>query len=132
MKKKLNLLIVDDDHYMTLTMADILSAVGYRVTTANNAFEALQVLPKGFDCVLSDIIMPGMNGVDLQKNALKQYGKIPFLFMTAYAEKDMYEKACEQGAVAFLEKPIRMIVLFAVLERLEREKDTLISAPDRL
>lgn len=122
MSKRFNILIVDDDLHMTTTMVDILSTMGYEVSSANNASEAIKLLENGFDCVLSDIIMPGMNGVDLQKITSKHYGKIPFLFMTAYAENDMYEKAYQQGAVAFLEKPIQMLVLFSILERLEREK----------
>ena len=122
MSKNFNILIVDDDQHMTLTMSDILSTVGYGVKIANNAAEALRILHNGFDCVLSDIIMPGMNGVDLQRAALKRYGKIPFLFMSAYAEKEVSEKAHKQGAIAFLEKPIRMVALFSILEQLEREK----------
>lgn len=132
MNRNFSILIVDDDHYLTMTLADILATVGYKVQAVNNAAEALRILRIGFDCVLSDIIMPEMNDVDLQVAALKRNSKIPFLFTSAYAEKEIYEKAHQQGAIAFLEKPIQMDVLFSILERLELEKDILISVPNRL
>ena len=108
MSKPMRILVVDDDPLMGMTMAEILSEYGYWVTTAPGVEKGIEKLQEGIDCVLSDIIMPGKNGVEFQKEVIERFGNIPFLFMTAYADPTIFAQAKEQGALAFLEKPVKI------------------------
>jgi DNA-binding NtrC family response regulator len=108
MSKSLRILITDDDPLMGLTMAEILSMYGFIVSVAHGADEGLEMIKQGVDCVLSDIVMPGRNGVEFQQAAIAQYGPIPFMFMTAYADPDIFAIARRQGALAFFEKPVKI------------------------
>ncbi len=122
MKKLLRVLIVDDDPHMSTTLQDILTASGYEVETAGGAEEGLSRLERGaFDCVISDIRMPGMNGVRFQQAAVSKHGKVPFLFITAYAENELYKQAREQGAIGFLEKPLDLPLLLTVMKVLSTD-----------
>jgi DNA-binding NtrC family response regulator len=116
MTEPFRVLIVDDDVNMGRTLADIVSASGYDVETAQSAEEGLERLAAlPFHCVVSDIVMPGMNGVAFQKKILELYGPIPILLITAYASRDLITKARDQGVLAFLEKPLNIPVLLSFL-----------------
>ncbi len=80
------ILIVDDDCMMAKTMADILNVKGFRADTAHSAAETLALASEHeFDCVLTDVKMPEMNGVDLFRALKKRKPDVPIVLMTAYA-----------------------------------------------
>jgi DNA-binding NtrC family response regulator len=111
-----SVLIVDDDQNMTRTLADILAASGYAAETATRAEEGLEKLQaRRFDSVVSDIRLHGMNGVEFQKKIKEQYGDIPVLLITGYAEHDLIVEARKQGVLAFLEKPLDITQLLSLL-----------------
>jgi two-component system response regulator HydG len=107
MNTPLRLLIVDDDRRMAKTLKDILQIKGLSVETAYTAFEAIEKIGKEpFDSVLTDIKMPGMNGVDLYKAIHQLKPDLPVVLMSAYATHDLIQEAMVAGAVATLEKPL--------------------------
>jgi DNA-binding NtrC family response regulator len=118
MSNPLRILITDDDPLMGLTMAEILSLFGYVVSVAHGAEEGLEKIKEGVDCVLSDIVMPGKNGVEFQLEVINQFGPVPFLFMTAYSDPLIFSVARKQGALAFFEKPIKIPRLLKILEEI--------------
>jgi DNA-binding NtrC family response regulator len=119
MEKTLRILIVDDDHNITRTLADSLTVSGYIAETAAIAEEGLNKLEvHTFDCVVSDIRMPGMNGVEFHRVIKSKYGDIPVVLITAYAEQELIVQARDQGVMTFLEKPLNIPLLFSFLRRI--------------
>jgi two-component system response regulator HydG len=107
MTNTLHILLVDDDPRMTHTLADILALHGYQVSQATSGPEALRLAQEtAFDCVLSDIAMPGMNGSELARQLYEIQPGLPVFFMTAYASEAVLQQGLAAGAVGVLEKPI--------------------------
>lgn len=108
-------LVVDDDTRMTHTLVDILSAKGYQAESANTGEEALNLAQeRDFDCVISDIKMPGMNGVELFRAYRDLHPQTPIILMTAYAPGDLLTSEVSESVVAVLRKPfdIDMVITF--------------------
>jgi len=98
-------LVVDDEVGMRETVAEILTGVGYTVTTAANGEDALAQLRAGtFSVVLMDVRMPGRDGISV----LREIGgpPPPVLLMTAYAGEEQLQAAVEAGSFAVLHKPV--------------------------
>jgi len=116
----LSVLIVDDDDNMAQTLVKILRTRGHQAEAAHTGEQAL-ALAQGnhFDCVLSDIKMPGMNGVELFNAFQKHYPDIPIIMMTAYAPGDLLTAGVVKGVVAVLNKPIDFDLLFMYLDALK-------------
>jgi DNA-binding NtrC family response regulator len=103
----IKILIVDDDRRMTKTLADILTLNGFAVERASSAAEALEKIEQqNFDCVISDIKMPAMDGVELFHAIHTRKPELPVVLMTAYATNDLMDQAHQAGVVAALEKPL--------------------------
>ena len=101
------ILVVDDDHHVLGALLLLLSADGYRVVTADNAVEALQRLAdRNVQIVLTDINMPGMNGIELAGKIHESHPDLPVLIMTAYAEIEVAVSALKRGAFDFIIKPL--------------------------
>lgn len=116
MNEPLRVLIVDDDHNMARTLADILTASGYAVETAGSSEEGLAKLDSGsFGCVLSDIRMPGSDGVHFQRLVKDKRPGTPVILMTAYADQDLMAEGKLQGALAILDKPLNIPLLLLML-----------------
>jgi DNA-binding NtrC family response regulator len=110
-------LIVDDDDNMAKTLARVLELRGYQAEVANSGEEALQLAQGNhFDCLLSDIKMPGMNGVELFQAFQRHHPEIPIMMMTAYAPSDLLTDSIAEGVVAILNKPLDFDLLFMYLE----------------
>jgi two-component system, NtrC family, response regulator HydG len=121
MTVKLNILIVDDDQRMTRTLSDILSVAGYNAEEAHSGEEALEKIDaQSIDCVLTDVRMPGMNGVEFHRQLRQVRPGLPVILMTAFAADDIICQGLEEGAVGVLEKPLDInlvLTLFASLSR---------------
>jgi two-component system cell cycle sensor histidine kinase/response regulator CckA len=92
---------------MVRAVADrALTRHGYKVVTANNGEEALEVLGRGEEIALliSDVVMPGMDGPAMVEEARKSRPELPILFMSGYAEEQL-RKSIDLDKVAFLPKP---------------------------
>jgi CheY-like chemotaxis protein len=100
-----SVLVVDNEVGMRETVADILTGVGYAVTTAANGDDALAELRAGtFSVVLMDVRMPGRDGISV----LREIGgpPPPVVLMTAYAGDEHLRAASEAGSFAVLHKPV--------------------------
>lgn len=78
------ILLVDDDHFILALLAKLLGEAGYQTAQAENGERALDMLEAGaFDLVITDIIMPGKNGIELASYIKKNHGEIPVLAISS-------------------------------------------------
>jgi two-component system response regulator FlrC len=112
------LLIVDDDPGLREAIMDTLLLSGYRCLSAENGESALRVLQRQtVDMVITDVQMPGMNGMDLLSVMAEKYSQIPVLLMTAYGNIEDAVAAMRTGAVDYLAKPFAPEVLLNLVSR---------------
>jgi CheY-like chemotaxis protein len=122
MNQKMQILVVDDDLRMADTLADILALHDYDSVKASSAQEAIEKVKQVlFDCVITDIRMPGMNGVELFHQLRQHQPGLPILFMTAFAADDLIQQGLESGAVGVLNKPLDIHHLLRFLAALAQE-----------
>jgi two-component system response regulator HydG len=123
MEPKLRILIVDDDQHMTHTLADILSVAGYETVQASSGPEALEkIRAEAFDCILTDVKMPGMNGVEMHRLLRQTQPGLPVVLMTAYAADELIHKGLDEGIVGVFDKPLVMNQLLAFFNSLARSR----------
>ena len=121
MDPKLRILIVDDDRRITRTLADILSLVGHEPVEASSGPEALEkVRTQPFNCVLTDVRMPDMDGVKLHRQLRQAQPGLPVILMTAYAADETIRQALDEGVVGVFEKPLdinQLLGFFSLLAK---------------
>jgi len=121
-----NVLIVDDDVSVQDVSMRFFQKIGCNCKIASNASEALKILHEHcFDLVLSDIVMPGIDGVEFMKEAKKNFPHLDFIIMTGYASEYMCEDIIIAGATDYLTKSYSLGELRAKIKRIEREKRVL-------
>jgi FixJ family two-component response regulator len=100
--------IVDDDDSLRSSLENLVRSFGFRAQGFSSA-EAFLGWRQANDtaCLILDVRMPGMNGLDLQSHMARESWQVPIIFITSYADDDAHERALEAGAVAFLYKPCR-------------------------
>jgi two-component system cell cycle sensor histidine kinase/response regulator CckA len=100
------ILLVEDEAMVRAVAERALTRHGYKVVTATNGEEALECLEahEGFDLLISDVVMPTMDGPTLVRHAREKYPDLPILFMSGYAEEQL-RKSIDIERVAFLPKP---------------------------
>ena len=98
--------VVDDDDALRNSLDDLLRSVGFRVQGFASAEAFLRTLhvPEAA-CLILDVRLPGMNGLELQRQLVAAHWPIPIIFITAYADDDVRARALAAGAVAVLSKP---------------------------
>jgi DNA-binding NtrC family response regulator len=118
------ILIVDDEVNARTALAELLREEGYSVETAADGFKALPKLDEyDPDAVLTDLKMPGMDGIELMKKAHDRDPERVVIVMTAFGAVDTAVAAMRNGAADYLTKPINVEELVLVLDRaLERRK----------
>src|ERR1700676_4605717 len=98
--------IVDDDDSMRLAVQDLLEAVGLLAQGFASAEEFLRSgVQHATACLIADIRMPGMSGLELQAHLKAERCRIPIIFITAHGDEKMRLQARREGAVEFLSKP---------------------------
>ena len=99
--------VVDDDTSIRESLSLLLNSVGYDVETFASAqeFLELEMLPKGPACILLDVKMPGLSGLDLQEDLSPRSYVPPIIFITGHGDIPMSVQAMKKGAVDFLAKP---------------------------
>ena len=103
------LLIVDDQAGIRLLLNEVFTKEGFETRLAANGAEALQsVTEKEPDCVLLDMKMPGIDGVEVLKRLKKDWPHIPVIMMTAYGEVELTEEAIKNGAERYFTKPFNI------------------------
>ena len=107
MKNKPVILIVDDEPLKVLTLEEHLKEAGYSVFTAVNGLDALDLLKtKSIDAVVTDVRMPGLDGLSLLEESMKLDASRPVLVMTGYEEVHDAVRAMKAGAIDYVVKPI--------------------------
>jgi FixJ family two-component response regulator len=109
--------IVDDDASLRNSLANLIRSVGFR-TQAFASAEAFLSSSQAREtaCLILDVRMAGMNGLDLQRHLAAADWRIPIIFITSHADDDARARALEAGAVGFLYKPCREEELFGAME----------------
>jgi CheY-like chemotaxis protein len=116
MKETLTILVVDDNPSMAKTLADIMSVKGFEVYAAYSGLEALSVLQsQPIDIMLTDVIMPDMNGVMLYRETRKIFPKLTTILMTAYAADEIINQGLAEGIKTVLTKPLDIDFLLVLL-----------------
>ena len=107
MTENKRVLVVDDEHLILKIISDILTKEGYEVKTAFNCDKALELLKEySFHVVLTDIRMPGKNGIDLLEKIRTFDSNMPVILMTGFASLETAVKAVQHGAFDYLTKPL--------------------------
>ena len=98
--------IVDDDDAGREALQQLVRSLGYSVATFGSAEAFLNSEQfSNTSCLITDLQMPGLSGLDLQDRLLAQGHHIPIIFLTAYPEENVRIRAMKAGAVGFLSKP---------------------------
>lgn len=114
--------IVDDDPDMRDSLHWLMKTVGIRARTFASAAEFLRdFAPDGPGCVILDVRMPGISGLDLFEEMVARGEGMPVIFITAYADVPMAVRAMKSGAVEFVEKPFNRQTLLDKIQRAIRD-----------
>ena len=125
--------VVDDDSSVRSSLKFLLSTVGLQVESCDSADSFLhKKLPDGPSCLVLDVRLPGLSGLDFQRELAAKNIRIPIIFLTGHGDIPMSVRAMKAGAVEFLTKPFRdqdlldavCIALEQDRARREREKET--------
>jgi len=109
--------IVDDDHAVQDSLSILLATSGYKTASYRSGQEFIdRYKADEYDCLLLDINMPGMSGLQLQRELNKRHIDIPTIFITAHGNINDAVIAMKNGAVDFIEKPFRGDELLARLQ----------------
>jgi two-component system response regulator HydG len=115
---KSSILVVDDDLSLLQSLQEILAAEGYEVTPAGNGEEALLLLKEqAFDLVLSDLAMPGLDGMELLNYLQREQPGCPCIIITGYGTITNAVSAMRQGAYDYFTKPVDPTELRLVVAR---------------
>ncbi len=100
------ILIVDDEKNYTLILSAVLEEEGFETYTANSGYEALEILETtDIDLILTDMKMPGMDGIELLENVKHKNPDLPIIMMTAYGTVEKAVEAMQKGAYNYILKP---------------------------
>jgi FixJ family two-component response regulator len=108
--------IVDDDESVQLALRDLIESDGLPAICFSSAEQFLDSQARGkAACLIADIRMPGMSGLELQAKLKAERCRIPVIFITAHGDAEMRIHAMRQGAVEFLSKPFDDAVLLEIV-----------------
>jgi len=116
--------VIDDDAAVRAAIQGLLKSVGLRSESFGKPREFLsRKRPEGPSCLVLDVRLPGVNGLDFQRELAQQGFRIPIIFITGHGDIPMTVKAMKSGAVEFLPKPFRDQDLFnAINQALEHDR----------
>ena len=117
MSKNPAIAVIDDDESFRAALVESLSSFEYETSGYASAEDYLLGIADGpFDCVVTDIHMPGMSGLDLMKRLAAQGSTIPVVLITARSDSSLEAKAAVAGAVCLLRKPFEINDLIKCIE----------------
>lgn len=109
--------VVDDDESVRESLPDLLRKFGFAARTFSSAQEFLSSDSVGeTKCLILDVAMPGMSGLDLQRELKRRGHKVPIIFITAQKDINIRDQAFRQGAAQFLYKPFSGAALLEALK----------------
>ncbi|MBF0458539.1 MAG: response regulator [Nitrospirae bacterium] len=99
-------LVIDDEFIVRVSCQRVLETDGYTVVLSSNAIDGLKLIEdEGFDLVITDLIMPGMDGFELLKLVRDRWPSLKVVVMTGYGTTEAADKSLELGADGFIKKP---------------------------
>ena len=123
-KKAKQVLLVDDDKNTRILLTEFLSTMGYRVLEAKDAKEAMKSVEIGsIDLVMTDLKMPGMDGIELTRAIRRMEPDLPIIVYSAYRFIDTAPAALKAGANEYLAKPFLQNKIKQTVERLLKEQE---------
>jgi FixJ family two-component response regulator len=115
--RDLDIAVIDDDDSFRVALVESLSSLGYQADGYVSAEDYISTVGgKSFSCVVTDIHMPGMSGLDLMHRLAAQGSTIPVVLITARSDANLEAKAAAAGAVCLLRKPFEINDLIACIE----------------
>ena len=113
----LRVLCVEDNDLVREMTCEMLSDGARQITAVATGEEALNVFrQQPFDLVMTDVSLPGMSGLDLQRELARRRQEIPVVFITAQGDESVHRRALDQGAAAVLSKPFSDTALLEALK----------------
>jgi CheY-like chemotaxis protein len=118
-----SILIVDDNLTMATALVDILKVTGFDTFVASSGAEALRILGEHpVDILITDVIMPEMDGVELYRRTRQAYPRLITVLMTAYAADELIQQGMAEGIKTVLTKPIDIEFLVLLLNTYRKRK----------
>lgn len=119
-----NILIIEDEKIMRITLEDFLKNNGYEVFSTDNGYEGLKIFEKTeLDCVITDVKLPDIDGINVLEKIKKKDFMVPVIIITAYGTIKMAVSAIKSGAFDYITKPFSLDEFLVVIERaLEHKK----------
>jgi CheY-like chemotaxis protein len=114
-------LVVDDEEGLRDLVCRTLRDEGYRTLEASHGGEALELVetgPDAIDLVVTDVVMPGMDGRELGRRLAQSRPTLPILYMSAYDVNDIFRRGSPRSSAPFLQKPFPRDGLISSVERL--------------
>lgn len=113
------ILLVEDDPMLSAVETRVLTMLGYRVVRCARGEEALDLLRRdpGFDLLITDVVLPGIGGVEVAGEARKQWPGLRVLFVSGYADHEALDEMARTGLAALLPKPFLLPDLAATIRR---------------
>ena len=113
--------VIDDDESVRVASSSLLRSLGWEVSLYPSAESFLDADPlDGLACIITDLNMPGMSGLQLQQRLRELKAGVPIMFITAFASDAARRQALDGGAVCFLSKPVDGTVVADCLERIKQ------------
>jgi two-component system response regulator FixJ len=124
MSSKVKVYVIDDDEAMRDSLNFLLDSAGLEVTLFETAQQFLDALPGlDFGCVVSDVRMPGIDGIELLRRMKAAQSKFPILIMTGHGDVPLAVEAMKLGAIDFMEKPFDDDRLTGMIEAAIRQAE---------
>ena len=119
-------LVADDEEPIRKLIATMLSQQGHQCITASNGIEALdKIMEAKYDALITDIVMPEMDGIALTKEMVKLYPDLPVLIITGHAEEYSAKSAIAAGAREFIKKLFSLPEFIIRFDKMMRDHETL-------
>jgi two-component system response regulator FixJ len=116
--------VIDDDEALRDSLLFLLDSAGFEVTLFETAQQFLDTLPSlSFGCIVSDVRMPGIDGIELLKRLKAAHSAFPIVVMTGHGDVPLAVEAMKLGAVDFLEKPFEDDRLIAMIDTAIRQAE---------
>lgn len=126
------ILVVDDDIVVLTALSKLLGVFGYIIAGASNSQAAMDYITtsrKRFDLIITDLAMPGIDGVQFMTEAKKVFPDVPVIVMTGYSERCTPAEALRLGAFAYVAKPFNIPEVVSTIERALRTSSTTVTWP---
>jgi FixJ family two-component response regulator len=116
--------IVDDDEPLREALGSVLKAAGFPISTFASAEEFLESDQGSTGCLILDVRLPGMSGIELQRQLLDARSRVPIVFVTAHGDASLRDLVMKAGASGFLNKPVRSDALLREIRTALKENGT--------